>query len=604
MKNYTRHSFLLIVFLVACSQQVTRYNTICPEPPKPECRPAQWRGTIIDTTSPLPSKTAGFYRKIESVIGINSPEDEWAVGFLNSNKALLTASNKNSRQRLYSVQFSAPEIAKIEKLLETPANVSSIGALTQKAGRFLLSAVSSDAVLGDADIFSAKYSDNRITDIEKLKNVNSELDWDSQPVLSSDGSVMFFASERAGGFGGADIWFCVRQSDGSWSTPHNCGAEINTPCDEITPFISSDGTKLLFSSAGHETIGGYDLFVSVLSQKFWLDFQPENAFGSAKNLGAPINTPFDELFPSSPAGIDTLLYYSSNQTPNSEISKQESGGFDIYIFHQLPRPILKDVAFSQESKIPTIEVNRNKAEKLNVPEREKMQEKPIAKIEQMIPETATIIGQVIDKKTKKPVDSADVTAREMPLQRVVDKTKTDASGNYSLTIPKGKDVEISAQQGDHFYDAIKIHLQPGDTTKTFQHDLVLPEELSLRINFPNDEFQNPYEFVLDSNAVATKQTWQETLDLLAENLTYYKTKLKKLILVGHTDDKASDEYNLQLGKRRAEFVVNELVRRGVPKSLLETKTAGKTQLIIRRAGEELETYRMRCRRVELIKIFK
>jgi hypothetical protein len=136
----------------------------------------------------------------------------------------------------------------------------------------------------------------------------SDTDWSSHPTITPDKRYLFFASNRDGGFGGTDIWFS-RISNDTIFTPINCGASINTPCDEICPFISEDGTMLLFSSAGHETLGGYDIMISELTTKNL----SEKSFLKAKNFGAPLNTPFDEIFPTSFSQPKTLLFYSSNQ---------------------------------------------------------------------------------------------------------------------------------------------------------------------------------------------------------------------------------------------------------------------------------------------------
>jgi outer membrane protein OmpA-like peptidoglycan-associated protein len=126
--------------------------------------------------------------------------------------------------------------------------------------------------------------------------------------------------------------------------------------------------------------------------------------------------------------------------------------------------------------------------------------------------------------------------------------------------------------------------------------------LTLRINFPTDIFDNPYRYTLDSNGVETVQTWQMQLDNLAENIIKSKDKLKIIVLTGHTDDIGSAGYNLTLGKKRVDFVKDELIKRGVPEALLETKSAGKSKPLVKRETEEIEMYRMRLRRVELSKV--
>ena len=117
--------------------------------------------------------------------------------------------------------------------------------------------------------------------------INRSDSWESQPSLSSDGRVLFFASDRPGGYGGSDIWFATRKSDGSWSDPVNLGPAINTDRNERSPFLHTDSKTLYFSSNGHDGLGGQDVFYSKLDAK--------KQWTTPKNIGYPINTENDEV---------------------------------------------------------------------------------------------------------------------------------------------------------------------------------------------------------------------------------------------------------------------------------------------------------------------
>jgi OOP family OmpA-OmpF porin len=90
---------------------------------------------------------------------------------------------------------------------------------------------------------------------------------------------------------------------------------------------------------------------------------------------------------------------------------------------------------------------------------------------------------------------------------------------------------------------------------------------------------------------------------LAENIRLDIQNLQKIILVGHTDDVGTNEYNIGLGSRRVNFVKSELIKRGVPGEIIETRTAGEGEPLGRRPGEELDMFRKRLRRVTVEKIF-
>ncbi|HTB07445.1 MAG TPA: OmpA family protein [Bacteroidia bacterium] len=140
------------------------------------------------------------------------------------------------------------------------------------------------------------------------------------PSLSADGETLFFASDLAGGYGGKDIWMSkYDKKTKSWGEPINLGADINTPGNEVFPFIHSDGT-LYFSSDGHPGMGGLDIFKA---QKTGTD-----KWGNVTNMMAPINSEGDDfgiIF----EGTKERGYFSSNR-------QNGKGSDDIYSFNLPP----------------------------------------------------------------------------------------------------------------------------------------------------------------------------------------------------------------------------------------------------------------------------
>jgi outer membrane protein OmpA-like peptidoglycan-associated protein len=133
------------------------------------------------------------------------------------------------------------------------------------------------------------------------------------PSLSLDGKTLYFASDMPGGFGRYDLYESTRDQNG-WSKPRNLGKEVNTEKDEVFPYIHSNGT-LFFSSDGHNSIGGLDLFFSVIKG---------SDFTEVINLGEPFNSLNDDL------GIimnedASKGFFSSNRSPSF-------GSDDIYSF--------------------------------------------------------------------------------------------------------------------------------------------------------------------------------------------------------------------------------------------------------------------------------
>ncbi|HLT07929.1 MAG TPA: OmpA family protein [Cyclobacteriaceae bacterium] len=133
------------------------------------------------------------------------------------------------------------------------------------------------------------------------KTINSRF-WDSQPSLSADGSMLFFSSNRRGGYGGNDIWYSRRMPDGNWSEVKNVGDVINTDKDEVSPFIYFNNEQLFFASDGHMGFGGKDLFMSKIVN---------GEFTKPVNLGYPINDHQDQLALFITAQQD-YAYYTEN----------------------------------------------------------------------------------------------------------------------------------------------------------------------------------------------------------------------------------------------------------------------------------------------------
>ena len=156
-------------------------------------------------------------------------------------------------------------------------------------------------------------------------NINTEA-WEGGVSLSADENTLYFASEMEGGYGMRDIYKSKRKSDGTWGIPENMGPKINTPYNDESPFIHPDSRTLFFSSQGHSSMGGYDVFRTLkISDTSWTN--PEN-------IGYPINTTGDHKY-----------YVLSADGQRGYYSSAKMGGYgqyDIYIVH------LGDIAKSRQ----------------------------------------------------------------------------------------------------------------------------------------------------------------------------------------------------------------------------------------------------------------
>ncbi len=153
----------------------------------------------------------------------------------------------------------------------------------------------------DGNIYVSNLSNGRWSPAVKLnENINTKY-WESHACVSSDGTKLYFTSNRKGTYGGLDIYVSEKDSLGDWGPAVNLGPIVNTPFNEETPFLDSTGKVLFFSSRGHFNMGGHDIFYSTK-----LD---NNKWSTPVNMGYPLNTTDDDLF-YSPVGDGYLAYLS------------------------------------------------------------------------------------------------------------------------------------------------------------------------------------------------------------------------------------------------------------------------------------------------------
>jgi hypothetical protein len=152
----------------------------------------------------------------------------------------------------------------------------------------------------DGAIYSSRFVDGAWTPIKKLnKNINTKF-YESHASVSSDGKRLYFTSNRDGGQGNLDIYVSEIDATGDWGPAVNLGASVNTPYNEDTPFITQNDSVLYFCSEGHNSMGGFDIFRS---------FKSANAWGDPENIGYPINSTDDDKF-FQPINNGSIAYYS------------------------------------------------------------------------------------------------------------------------------------------------------------------------------------------------------------------------------------------------------------------------------------------------------
>lgn len=141
---------------------------------------------------------------------------------------------------------------------------------------------------GDGNIYESKLVGEVWSDPVLMGSDINTRSWETHGALTADGNTFYFVSNRPGGQGGRDIYRVVRLPNGEWSKAQNIGNVVNTPLDEDGVFIHPNGRTMYFSSLGHNSMGGFDIFMTELKD--------DGTWTPPQNLGYPLNTVDDDVF--------------------------------------------------------------------------------------------------------------------------------------------------------------------------------------------------------------------------------------------------------------------------------------------------------------------
>jgi outer membrane protein OmpA-like peptidoglycan-associated protein len=298
------------------------------------------------------------YQAVNLGENINSVDDEYWPSITVDGKTIiftrLVGSNTPAAERKKLVQEDFYTSNQVNKIWQPCEPISSInteyneGAQTISSDGKLLffTACTRSDGWGSCDIyFSRLKSGNWSVPRNAGQPINSPA-WESQPSISANGETLFFVSNRKGGKGGMDIWKCKLMGFSEfgnpiWGNPVNLGDSVNTPGNEMSPFIHSDGKTLYFASDYWPGMGGYDIF--------YCRQKNDSVWSHPQNIGFPINSNKDE---------QGLVVDASGQNAYYSSDRPGSKGMDIYSFelYQAARPTpvsyIKGKVVDEDSGMP------------------------------------------------------------------------------------------------------------------------------------------------------------------------------------------------------------------------------------------------------------
>jgi outer membrane protein OmpA-like peptidoglycan-associated protein len=260
---------------------------------------------------------------------INSKDQEYSPAFAINEKTIYITkrmgnlSDNRPNEDLYFAELNDESWDKVKDIGPPINTIENEGAfsISSDGNYIFFTSCSRNGGKGQCDIWLTSKKNNRWDEPKNLQSPINTKYWESQPSISSDGRMLYFSSDRPGGYGGTDIWVSEFSISG-WSAPKNLGPTVNTNKDEQFPFIHSDNRTLYFSSNGHPGLGKSDLYLTRKDVK--LNWE------TPINMGYPINSRGQD-WNLVVARDGKTAYFSSDQLKGF-------GGLDIYTF-QLPEKL-------------------------------------------------------------------------------------------------------------------------------------------------------------------------------------------------------------------------------------------------------------------------
>lgn len=264
-------------------------------------------------------------------------------------------------------------------------------------------------------------------------NINTKY-WEPSGSLDADEQVLFFSSDMPGGYGGTDIYVSTRHVDGTWGKPKNLGSNINTPYNDDAPHLMPDGKTLYFSSEGHKTLGGHDLFVTVSDAA--------GNWNTPRNLGYPINTTDDDVYASWSAD-GKRIYFSAYNENNGKSS------YDIFV----------------------AELNEK-------------------------PENVVVFkGKVVDKNNQLPMD-VKITTTDLQSDKIQSVHHSNAkTGEFLIIVPENKNFKITIEKNGYLFQSFNLHVPENKSYLELVKDIELDTIVAGRktylrnVFFANNEAQ-------------------------------------------------------------------------------------------------------------------
>ncbi|NPA44981.1 MAG: OmpA family protein [Chlorobi bacterium] len=385
------------------------------------------------------------------------------------------------------------------------------------------------------DIYESNLIGNTWTTPKPLPSTINTSAVENSACISFDGKELFFIRgktpkpETSNG----DI-YVSHKINGQWSKAEKLSDVINTKYDEDGVFMHPDGRTLYFSSKGHNTMGGYDIFRTVRDEN--------GVWSKPENLGFPVNSPDDDLY--------FVMAASGKEGYYSSVKKNGKGFMDIY---KIDFPVKMEKDSVKKKKVALLTI---------------------------------VKGNVTNGKTGEKLEAnIKITDNELDKQVLTAKSNSE-TGKYLVSLPSGKNYGMSVKKDGFLFFSENFNIPKSETYQEIIKNIKLfPIQKNVKVVLRNIFF----DF---DKATLRKESYPELKTLI--NLLRKNPEIK-IEISGHTDNKGSHEYNAKLSQARAKAVVDYLISKGINSERLTYRGASWDEPIDTNATEQ---GRQNNRRVE------
>jgi outer membrane protein OmpA-like peptidoglycan-associated protein/tetratricopeptide (TPR) repeat protein len=493
---------------------------------------------------------------------------------------------------------------------------------------------------GQGDIYECDLVNLQWSKPSRMRDPVNTKYHESSATISKGIDTLYFISERPGGFGNKDIYMAKKDpKNNKWTNAVNVGPVLNTEYDEEGVFLLPDGKTMFFSSQGHQSMGGFDIFKTTLENGQWT--KPEN-------IGYPINTSDDDVF----------FVVSANRL-HGYYASYKNDGFgekDIYRITFLEDDSPANLFKPKKSDLPQNILGKKSAG------------------------SAILKGLVVDQYNQKPIENATIEIINTVSHEIIERfTIDDAKGNYAVWVPTETTlfITVSAPGYKSLLDTLQLAKSSSQpkidknfalvtktdvsaaikgkvfgaiskkalqatikisdniasaevitvkTNEQGQYEAAVPTGKKYEFIIKAQDYQTAYEII---NVPVSQKNQEITLDVPLNNLSvgakiilknifydFDKSSLRpqsiieldhlvqllndypsmRIELSSHTDNKGTADYNIFLSNSRSKACVDYLITKGIDKKRLEYKGYGLSQPI---ATNDTDEGRQQNRRTEL-----